>query len=98
MTASRGDITLFSGDVSGYRSVRIAATAYTESGGLMIKVLEVEDASRPIVLEENVAEESYQELRTTLEVPGRVLALRVWVDECPTGSVDLSWGVWGLAG
>ena len=90
-----GDITLYEGDVSGFASVRLAVTAYTESGGLMIKVFDVEDAATPIVLEENVAETSYQEMRTTLPVPGRRMAVRIWVDECPTGRVELTWGVWG---
>lgn len=90
-----GDITVFEGDVSGFAAVRVAVTAYTESGGLMIKVFDVEDAATPIVLEENVAETSYQEMRTTLPVPGRRMAVRIWVDECPTGQVQLTWGVWG---
>lgn len=90
-----GDITLYEGDVSGFASVRLAVTAYTESGGLMIKVFDVEDATTPIVLKENIAETSYQEMRTALPVPGRRMAVRIWVDECPTGRVELTWGVWG---
>ena len=93
-----GDITLYEGDVSGFHSVRIAVTAYTQSGGLMIKVLDVEDPAEPIVLQENVNEASYQEMRTSLDVPGRRMAVRIWVDECPTGSVQLTWGVWGRSG
>lgn len=93
-----GDIVLFEGDVAAYRSVRISATAYTESGGLMLKILEVDDPATPIVLMENVSEVSYQELRVCLDVPGRRIALRVWVDECPTGAVQVTWGVWGRPG
>jgi hypothetical protein len=93
-----GDIVLFQGDVSAYRSVRVCASVYTESGGLMLKILEVEDPATPVVILENEAEVSYQELRVCLDVPGRRLALRVWVDECPTGSVQATWGVWGRPG
>jgi hypothetical protein len=64
----------------------------------MIKVFDVEDAGTPVVLEENVAETSYQEMRTTLPVPGRRMAVRIWVEECPTGQVQLSCGIWGRPG
>jgi hypothetical protein len=90
-----GDITLYEGDVSGFRTVRLAVTAYVENGGLMIKVFDVEDPARPIVLAENVAETAYQELRTTLDLPGRRMAVRIWVDETGGHDVQVTWGIWG---
>jgi hypothetical protein len=94
-TSGGGDITLFEGDVSGFRTVRLAVTAFVQDGGLMIKVLDVEDPTRPIVLQESVAETSYQELRTTLDVPGRRMAVRIWVDDHPGQAIQATWGVWG---
>lgn len=92
------DITLFEGDVSVYASIRIAATAYTQDGGLMLKLTEVSDPATPIVLEENVSEQNYQELRTLVGTPGRRVRLFVWMDECPSGQVEITWGVWGRSG
>jgi hypothetical protein len=86
---------LFEGDVSGFRTVRLAVTAFVQDGGLMIKVLDVEDPTRSIVLQESVAETSYQELRTTLDVPGRRMAVRIWVDDHPGQAIQATWGVWG---
>lgn len=93
------DITLFEGDVSTYGSIRVSATAYTQGeGGLELKLMEVADPATPVVLEESVSEQNYQQLRTVLLTPGRRVRLYVWMDECPSGQVDVSWGVWGRTG
>jgi hypothetical protein len=94
-TSGGGEITLYEGDVSAFGAVRLAVTAFVQDGGLMIKVLDVEDAARPIVLQESIAETSYQEMRTTLEIPGRRMALRIWVDDHPGQAIQATWGVWG---
>ena len=93
----RGDHVLFVGDVAGLRTVRIVVTASAESSGLVMRVQDVEDPAAPVVLEENTTEENHQELRTVLDVPGRRLAVVVWVDEEPPGPVHVTWGIWGRA-
>jgi hypothetical protein len=93
----RGDHVVFVGDVSGFRTVRIVATASATSSGLVMRVEDVEDPAVPIVLEENTTEQDHQELRTVLDVPGRRLAVVVWVDEEPPGPVQVTWGIWGRA-
>ena len=92
-----GDHVVFVGDVSGLRTVRIVATASALSSGLVMRVEDVEDPAVPIVLEENTTEQNDQELRTVLDVPGRRLAVVVWVDEEPPGPVQVTWGIWGRA-
>ncbi len=94
-TSAGGEIPLYEGDVSGYRTIRLAVTAFVPDGGLMIKVYDVEDPALPIVLQESVAETGYQELRTTLDVPGRRLAVRIWVDDHPGQQIQVTWGIWG---
>ena len=92
-----GDHVLFVGDVAGLRTVRIVVTASAESSGLVMRVQDVEDPAAPVVLEENTTEQNHQELRTVLDVPGRRLAVVVWVDEEPPGPVHVTWGIWGRA-
>jgi hypothetical protein len=92
-----GDITLFEGSVAEYGSVRIAVTAWMETGGMEIKVAEVTDPTMPIIIESSVSEQNYQELRTVLMTPGRRLRVYVWMDECPSHEIQLTWGVWGRA-
>ena len=93
----RGDHVVFVGDVSCLRTVRIVVTASAQSSGLVVRVQDVEDPAVPIVLEENATEQNDQELRTVLDVPGRRLAVVVWVDEEPPGPVQVTWGIWGRA-
>ena len=93
----RGDHAVFFGDVSGLRTVRVVVTASAQSSGLVLRVQDVEDPAAPVVLEENTVEQNHQELRTVLDVPGRRLAVVVWVDETPPGPVDVTWGIWGRA-
>jgi hypothetical protein len=93
----RGDHAVFVGDVSGFRTLRIVATASATSSGLVMRVEDVEDPAVPIVLEENTTEQNDQGLRTVLDVPGRRLAVVVWVDEEPPGPVQVTWGIWGRA-
>lgn len=93
----RGDHPVFVGDVFGLRTVRIVVTASAESSGLVLRVQDVEDPAAPVVLEENVNEQNHQVLRTVLDLPGRRLAVVVWVDEEPPGPVHVTWGIWGRA-
>jgi hypothetical protein len=93
----RGDHVVFVGDVSGFGTVRIVVSASAQDSGLVLRVQDVEDPAVPVVLEENIIEQNSQELRTVLDVPGRRLAVVVWVDETPPGPVQVTWGVWGRA-
>ena len=93
----RGDHVVFAGDVSAVRTVRIVVTASAQDSGLVLRVQEVEDPAVPVVLEESPVEANDQELRAVLDVPGRRLAVVVWVDEEPPGPVQVTWGVWGRA-
>ena len=92
-----GDITLFEGNVAEYGSVRLAVTAWMETGGMEIKVAEVTDPTMPIIIESSPAEQNYQEMRTVLMTPGRRLRVYIWMDECPSHEIQLTWGVWGRA-
>jgi hypothetical protein len=93
-----GEILLYDGDVSAYRTVRIAASAYTECGGVEFRVVEIADPTAPIVFESSRSERNFHDMKTVLDAPGQRIAVRVWIDDCPIGKVELTWGVWGRPG